>query len=232
MDRVAAIIAEDPALTAKVLRHVNSAFFALRNEITTVDRAVTLLGTNQIMAIVLSIGLYGQGGGAPVELIESVKQSAMKVAAFTRVVGKVEGAESEDRDIAFLAGMLHDCGKLVMASNWPRQYVDIADSDDLALETQVIGANHSLVGAYLLSSWKLPDVIVEAVAHHHLPSAGNFHEFGATGLVHVAHALAHRPGDGTLPGLDADFIGRFDLWDQIAVWIDAADEFEYELANG
>jgi hypothetical protein len=128
--------------------------------------------------------------------------------------------------------MLHDCGKLVMATNWPEQYVDIADADDLPLETQTIGADHSLVGAYLLASWKLPDVIVEAVAHHHLPSAGNFDEFGTTGLVHVANALAKRPGDGTLPGLDADFIGRFDLWDQIAVWIDAADEFEYELANG
>jgi len=232
MDRIATIIAEDPALTAKVLRHVNSAFFALRNEITTVDRAVTLLGTNQIMAIVVSVGLYGQGGGAPAEVIEAIKQNSMKVAALTRVVGKVEGAESDDRDTAFLAAMLHDCGKLVMATNWPKQYVDIADSDDLALETQVIGADHSLVGAYLLASWKLPDIVVEAVAHHHRPSAGNFDEFGTTGLVHVAHALAKRPGDGTLPSLDMDFIGRFDLWDQIAVWIDAADEFEYDLANG
>ena len=231
MDRVAAIIAEDPALTAKVLQHVNSAFFALRNEITTLDRAVTLLGTNQIMAIVMSIGLYGRSGGAPAEMIEAIKQNAMKVAALTRIVAKVEGAEPEDRDAAFLAGMLHDCGKLVMATNWPRQYVEIADSDDLALETQIIGSDHTLVGAYLLASWKLPDVIVEAVAHHHKPSAGNFDEFGTTGLVHVANALARRPGDGTLPGLDTDFIGRFDLWDQIAVWIDVADEFEYDLAN-
>ncbi len=231
MDRVAAIIAEDPALTAKVLQHVNSAFFALRNEITTVDRAVTLLGTNQVMAIVMSIGLYGQGGGAPAEMIEAIKQNAMKVAALSRVVGKIEGAEPEDRDSAFLAGMLHDCGKLVMATNWAHQYAEIADTDDLALETQIIGADHTLVGAYLLASWKLPDVIVEAVAHHHRPSAGNFDEFGTTGLVHVANALAKRPGDGTLPGIDPDFIGRFDLWDQIALWIDAADDFEYELAN-
>lgn len=231
MDRVAAIVAEDPALTAQVLRHVNSALVALRNEITTVDRAVALLGKNHIVAIVLSIELDGRGGGAPFELIESIKQSAMKVAALTRLVAEVEGAEPDDRDAAFLAAMLRDCGKLVMATNWPRQYVDIADSDDLARETELIGADHSLVGAHLLAAWNLADVIVEAVAHHHRPSAGNFDAFGVIGLVHVAHALAQRPGDGTLPGLDVEFIRRFDLWDQIAVWIGAADEYDYESAN-
>ena len=230
--RIAGIIAEDPALTAKVLQHINSAFFSLRSEITTVERAVAMLGMNQIMAIVMSAGLYGQSTGAPVDMVESIKQRSMKVAALTRVVSKVEGTTSGDRDTAFLAGMLHDCGKLVMATNWPHLYADIADSNDLALETQVIGANHPLIGAYLLASWKLPDTVVEAVAHHHRPSAGSFDEFGAIGLVHVAHALAERPGDGTLPGLDLDFIGRFDLWDQSAAWLAAADDLEYEMANG
>jgi putative nucleotidyltransferase with HDIG domain len=231
MDRIAGIIAEDPALTAKVLQHINSAFFSLRSEITTVDRAVAMLGMNQIMAIVMSVGLYGQTAGAPADLVESIKQDSMKVAALTRVVAKVEGAAPEDRDTAFLAGMLHDCGKLVMASNWPHLYADIAASDDLALETQVIGANHSLIGAYLLASWKLPDAVVEAVAHHHRPAAGSFDEFGPIGLVHVAHALANRPGDGTVPGLDLDFIGGLDMWDQTAAWLAAAEDFEYELAN-
>jgi HD-like signal output (HDOD) protein len=231
VDRIAGIIAEDPALTAKVLQHINSAFFSLRSEITTVERAVAMLGMNQIMAIVMSVGLYGQSTGAPADLVESIKQSSMKVAALTRVVAKVEGVAPGDGDTAFLAGMLHDCGKLVMATNGPHLYADIADSNDLALETQVIGANHPLIGAYLLASWKLPDLVVEAVAHHHRPSAGSFDEFGAIGLVHVAHALAHRPGDGTIPGLDLDFIGRFDMWDQSAAWLAAADDFEYELAN-
>lgn len=232
VDRIAAIVAEDPALTAKVLQHINSAYFSLRTEITTVERAVAMLGMNQIMAIVMSVGLYGQSTGAPADLVESIKQRSMKVAALTRVVAKVEGVTPGDRDAAFLAGMLHDCGKLVMAGNWPHLYVDIAASNDLALETQVIGANHPLVGAYLLASWKLPDTVVEAVAHHHLPSAGSYSEFGAIGLVHVAHALEDRPGDGTIPGLDLEFVGRFDMWDQTRVWNDAADEFEYELAHG
>ena len=83
-----------------------------------------------------------------------------------------------------------------------------------------------------MASWKLPDSVVEAVAHHHRPSAGSFDEFGAMGLVHVAHALADRPGDGTIPGLDLDFIGSFDMWDQSAVWLAAADDLEYELAHG
>lgn len=231
ISRIAAVISEDPALTAKVLKHVNSAFFALRSEVTTVDRAVSLLGMNQVTAIVMSIGLYGQSGGAPPVVIETIKETSLKVAAMTRVMAKVEGAAPADRDTAFLAAMLHDCGKLVMAAHWPQLYVDISASDDLALETQIIGADHCLIGAYLLSSWNLPDAVVEAVAHHHRPSAGSFDEFGSIGLVHVAHSLANRLDDGTLPGLDLDFIGRFDLWDQVAAWSAAADEFEYELVN-
>lgn len=63
------------------------------------------------------------------------------------------------------------------------------------------------------------------------PSVGNFDEFGTTGLVHVAHALAIRPGDGTLPGIDTEFISRFGLYDQTYAWISAAEDFEYEMAN-
>ena len=231
LERVAGIVSQDPALTAKVLQHVNSAYFALRSEITTVERAVTMLGMNSIMAIVMSIGLYGGNSSAPASVVEKIRSQASAVAGLSRMVARMEGASAADRDNAFLAGMLHDCGKLIMTTNWPHIYADMVDSDDLAQERQVIGADHSLVGAYLLASWKLADPVVEAVAHHHAPSAGSYDELGPAGIVHIAHALAHRPGNGTLPAVDLEFMGKLDLWDRAAMWIAGAEDLEYQAAN-
>ncbi len=229
--RVAAIISQDPALTAKVLQHVNSAFFAFRQEITTIDKAVTMIGMNPIMALVMSVGLYGRPSPATAAAAESIRQRSLAVAAFTRIVARIEGVSATDRDTAFLAGMLHDCGKLVMATSWPGDYAGYLDGDDLAAESSAFGADHALIGAYLLSTWNLADNVVEAVAHHHRPSAGNFSELGGAALVHIAHALVQRPGNGTLPNIDLELMGQFDLWDHTSAWIEAAEELEYQAAN-
>ncbi len=229
--KIAAIIAQDPALTAKVLQHVNSAFFAFRQEITTIDRAVSMIGMNPIMALVMSVGLYGKPSPAAAAAAESIRGRSLAVAAFTRQIARIEGVTAADRDTAFLAAMLHDCGKLVMATSWPGEYSAYLDGDDLAAESSAFGADHALIGAYLLSTWNLADPVVEAVAHHHRPSAGNFSELGAAALVHIAHALVQRPGNGTLPDIDLELMGQFDLWDHTATWIAAAEDLEYKAAN-
>ena len=206
--------------------HVNSAYFALRHEITTIDRAVNLIGMNGVSAIVMAVGLYGGTSHVPGPLVESIKQRSLAVAAMTRVIAKMETVSGIERENAFLAAMLHDCGKLVMSMNWPDEFNDIAHQDDLDKEQQLIGANHALIGAYLLSTWNVAGGVVEAVAHHHRPSAGNFEQFGAAGLVHIAHTLISRPGNGSLPGLDLEFVGQFELWDHTADWIAATEELE------
>ncbi len=168
---VSAIIARDPALCAKVLQLVNSAFYGLGRRISSTDEAVSYLGVSTVRSLAVALSAFASFEGSQEHLLEELHRHSMLTANLAaQLVGR-----AAERDDAFLAGMLHDVGKLVL---------DLHDSSYLAgverearetggepveVERSIRGCTHADVGAYLLALWGLPIEIVEAVALHHGP---------------------------------------------------------------
>jgi HD-like signal output (HDOD) protein len=173
-ERVSSLIEQDVGATAKLLQMVNSAFFGLPRAVTRVSEAVAYLGIPKVRDVVLVAEVADMSrhctpalAGITEELNEHA--AAVAVAARSRVE-RVEPGLGQD---AFVAGVLHDIGRLALATVVPDTYAAL-ESDhrrngvDLPrLEKQQLGATHAEIGAYLLSLWGLPGRLVNAVARHH-----------------------------------------------------------------
>jgi putative nucleotidyltransferase with HDIG domain len=190
------IIEGDVGISAKILQLVNSAFFGLPREISTLQTAVSFLGTQMVQNLVLSAEVFHVfEKAAPIhrfsfEDLHMHSQLAAKIAGRIQTSGHVHGA-------AIVAALLHDMGKLVLALRSPKHFeraVQGAFDENLPLyqvEQQLIGVSHAEVGAYLLGIWGLPTPVVEAVAHHHCPDRIPHDALDAVGIVHIANYLAH-----------------------------------------
>jgi HD-like signal output (HDOD) protein len=194
---VVGIIRRDVAMTAKVVKLANSGFFALRNPVETLERAVGLVGMEAISTLVLGQQLFHSESpiSIPNFAMERLGQHSLEVAAWARIVALHEGAPPALADAAFLAGVLHDVGRLVFAT---RRAPDAPDARQAWLkDTQTqMEAHHAEVGGYLMGLWGFTDAIVEAIVYHHTPSRAADTTLGLSGLLHVGNVLAHR-GDPT-----------------------------------
>lgn len=232
---VAQIVSTDPALAAKILQLVNSAFFALRREVTSIDQAVALLGMKTVAGLTLTVGLFDTRQPNPqvAALLDAIRERSMAGANIAKAVAIAEGGSAADGDAAFLAGILHDCGKLVVALNWPEAFIQVEDGQTtLAAERTRYGLDHCKAGAYLLGVWGLPDEIVEAVAYHHHPAEGHATDtFGPTAALHVALAMMDSRRGTTDCPLDEDYINSLDRSDRIEAWAQLVEDYEYERAN-
>jgi len=228
--RVGEIVAEDPGMTTKILQLVNSAFFGLGRQISDPAQAASLLGTEVIKSLVLSLDVFSQFEGTSVAGLtpESVQKHCTETAAIAKQIALAEKAPKEIVETAFMAGFLHDIGKLILVANMPEQYREVMvrmGEQGVALcdaERTILGATHAEVGAYLLSLWGLPDPIVEATAFHHHPSKSFSDSFAALTAVHVANVLVHRRHSGEqtaiIEELDLDYLTQLGLVDRIEVW--------------
>ncbi|MEW6582686.1 MAG: response regulator [Actinomycetota bacterium] len=192
---IADLVEADPGLSAKVIQLVSSAFFGLPRRITSLAEAVMYLGLSVLRHLVVSIGLMNSFPDLP--------PPASAVAAGVRERGWVTGAlaramavdlETSSGDEAFLAGVVHDVGLLVLLSSSPVYPGVLAAAQATgrplhAVESEVLGVTHGEVGAYLLGLWGLPTAVVEAVAHHHEPWNVPAERFDLPGIVYVAQAL-------------------------------------------
>jgi HD-like signal output (HDOD) protein len=160
--------------------------------------------------------------------IDEFEEHALRCARLARALMESQGADSAGAEDAYIAGVLHDIGKLMLATSLPDQYQEAAayavahQLPLCAAETEVFGATHAGVGAYLLGLWGLPAPIVEAVAFHHTPSRSDMRSFGPLASVHVAKVLdgeqsqAHRPMPSA--GFDGDYLSALKIQDQLATW--------------
>jgi HD-like signal output (HDOD) protein len=181
---VGRIIGADMVMTAMILKLANSAFFGAGKSFKTAERAVSFLGLDTIAGLVLGHSLFKEFAAA--ELgglnLEQLWQHSLLTAAGARALALHEGWGTARAEEAFLAGVLHDLGKLVLATR-PDPSADIS--------TEVPTSDHAEAGAYLLGLWGFPDPLIEAIAFHHTPSKAAAQEFGLAGILHVADRMAH-----------------------------------------
>jgi len=230
---VAKIVEQDPAIAAKILQLVNSSFFGASQSISSLRQATTHLGLNMIRNITLSTEVFRtfEGKQLPAGFaIEQEQQHSLLTARIARQLVPDRG----DGDAAFLAGILHDIGKLVLAANLPEVYAEACRaaaaraSGPLLGEVEVLGITHAEIGAYLLDLWGMPYPIVEAVANHHYPGRVEHSGFDVVGAVHVADALSREAvaGDPQAQGaqaeLDLEYLEAVGVSEQLPAWRELA----------
>jgi putative nucleotidyltransferase with HDIG domain len=191
---LAAQVAQDQALTAKTLRLANSSFYGLQSKVRTIGQAIAVLGFDSIRALVTAAGVTGSfpataPGGFD---YDGFWRHAIGTALCTRGIARHVGGNPE---FAFVTGLLHDLGRLLLVTRFPAQYDAVmgqraaTDSPLLEAERMVLGLDHAQVGRALAQHWKLPELICRAIAHHHAPLPGDFGDIPS--MVHVANVLAH-----------------------------------------
>lgn len=225
MEDVGKLIEGDMAMTAKLLQIVNSSFFGLSRQVTKPVDAASFLGLDTLKSLVLATNVFGEmetkmPAGFSTEMASHHSQS---VGAAARAIAKAEGVRSTLVDEALLAGLLHDVGKLVLASSLPEKFekMDKSASSPLEEEQALFGATHAEVGGYLLGLWGLPSPVVDAITWHHAPIESSTNEFSALTAVHVAnHLVQHQ----TPPELDMTYLTKIGLAERLPVWRNAVQE--------
>jgi putative nucleotidyltransferase with HDIG domain len=225
IQKVGEIIGNDPAITAKILQLINSAFFGLRAYISDPARAVQLLGLETVKSLALSVQVFSRferhGRANPAE----VWAHSVRTAHIAGEVAKKIGLDAAGVQEAFTGGLLHDVGKLVLAEAIP-EYDDVLkhaqrkDGKAVMVEKDVFGASHAEVGAYLFGLWGLPYGIVEAVAWHHNPAESGIECACALTAVHIANAIDHErhPGAEDSDRVDDHYLSTLGLSESFAEW--------------
>jgi putative nucleotidyltransferase with HDIG domain len=170
-----AVIEKDPVITIKVLKIINSAYYGLPNKITSINQSVIYLGVNTLKNLALSFSTMGMlpARNAAGFDVQHYLMSSLISANLTRQIASKYGAEDIDPTDCYIAGLLHDFGKVVFALYMApefRRALETSIADNIPLhqaEEAVIGADHTVVGAMLVKRWQFPDHLVDCIAHHH-----------------------------------------------------------------
>jgi putative nucleotidyltransferase with HDIG domain len=188
-------ISLDAALTSRLLRIVNSPAFGQAGKIATVSRAITVLGVRQVRDLTVGITAIHTFDGIGNELVtmESFWRHSVLCAV---AAGEIAAARGRDES-AFVAGLLHDIGKLVLFSRAPEperrallMSVDSIDDEELFMcEREVLGFDHAAVGLALARLWAMPLLLQECIAFHHEPEHACQHVL-AVATVHIANSVA------------------------------------------
>src|SRR5262245_54969414 len=167
--RLKQVIETDPALTARLLRVVNSSLYGLSREVADLTQALALLGTKPLKLLVLGFSLQdAMFAGAPGDLLERFWQHTLTRAVAAREISHRFCQASGDEP--FIAGLLRDLGQLVMVRELGTTYIDLwrhaaeEGSSLAALERQALGFDHTQLTARLLERWKMPAALIESVA--------------------------------------------------------------------
>lgn len=189
---VATVIALDPSLSTALLHLVNSAFYNFPSRIDTIDRAVAIVGSSQIHALAMGRMVLHMVGDLPPAHFDMDAFWEHSVACGMLARGLAELRGSDDAERAFLSGMLHDIGKLAIASSLPEYAKALAARDrrlvEFEAERDILGFEHGRFGAMVLRKLDIPYSIVEAVANHHHPMDAKHPESAA--ILHVANFMA------------------------------------------
>ncbi len=192
---IANVIAKDMALSVKLLRLVNSAFYGFPRKIDTLSMAITVIGSKQLTMVAIGISLINTFRGIPDTLIDmkAFWQHSFSCGIISRLVA--EHLHLDDSERFFVAGLLHDVGRLIMLKNYPGEAVrafarSARESELLAdAEKNVWGYDHAQIGAMMFERWKLPAALEHGVGYHHKPSDSGYGQEAA--IVHVADIITH-----------------------------------------
>lgn len=232
---ISRIVERDPAMTAKVLQIVNSAYFGIARPLTSVAEAVTYLGIELVKGLTLTAHVF-----KTLERVAGRDLSTAAVQSHALMTAKLAerfAGTPALREEAFAAAMLCDIGELIFVVECAQQFVDVAQASASdgrprhVVERERLGVTHAEVGGYLLGLWGLPFPIVEAVTFHHEPARALGSAQELVGIVHVAAELTAVARGERAAGLDLGFLEAAGFTPRLPAWL-ALARAHGEVAGG
>lgn len=175
------LILNDPALSARLLRLANSAFYSFHAGVKTISQAIALLGTNLVMSLAIDINIFDpftRGAKSEADLINKLWTHSRGVGMLVREIWTRRGHKEKEGEFAFLCGVLHDLGKVVLFKTYPGHYSSILAIPKSgtgpaisSYETKNYGMDHAAIGEMLAKQWGFPPELVYVIGRHHDPLA-------------------------------------------------------------
>lgn len=193
------VIAKDVGMSAKMLKLVNSSFFGFSGRVTTPQEAVVFLGLNVVKSLILYLHIFllFDQSQVPGFSLKRLLAHCVRTSAIAKMLAEKQGLDKTGTDVALVAGLLHDVGKLLLCGASQGRYNEvlaIAQQQNrrvVDVEQEVLGLTHVEAGAYLMCLWGLPEPVVDAIAAHHSPRSGDA-PFGPNAAVYLASILDHK----------------------------------------
>lgn len=212
-EQLAAKIGNDQALTAKTLRLANSSFYGMSREITSVSDAAAILGLRTLRGVATAAVLAGhfEAGSANAASFRSFWRHSIGTALCSAALAM---RLRMDEGQAFTLGLLHDIGRLALASAFPQPFAlalehqRLHDCAELQAERAVLGIDHAEVGSLIAEHWHFAPALVEGIRGHHLPPAAEGAPPSLADIVHVADNMVHALD---LAQAEADMVPTLDL---------------------
>ncbi|MFC1523670.1 HDOD domain-containing protein [Thermodesulfobacteriota bacterium] len=200
---LAAFIEQDPAITNKLLMLANSAFYGQAKAVETVQRAVMVIGFNEVTRLALSVSVMSSFDLKGVEKILNMRNLWMHsicCATAAETMARIVGLKESEH--IFVIGLLHDMGKIVLAIAMPEEYATILNSASerkvplCLVEAESMGVNHADLAGHFMKEWNFPDSLRLPVKFHHAPMKcpGDFQRQAM--VVSVANFFCHKVGMG------------------------------------
>lgn len=200
-NEIGRVIAQDTGLTARLLKIVNSAFYGFPSRIETVSRAVTVIGLRELRGLVLAASAVEAFSKIPNDILNMVK--FWRHSVYCGVIAQLLADKCHvlHSERLFVAGLLHDIGKLILCHRMPNEMREVADRlmhedrPDYEIERDIFGFDHSEVGGELLKVWQMPKTLGEAVRYHHYPNEAS-EAIMDVSLIHIANGMTLKAEQG------------------------------------
>ncbi len=229
LERVAAIVAKDAGMTAKILQLANSAMMGLRSRVTNPTQAVSLIGTEMVRALVLSAHVFSQfeGQEATEACWTALWEHSIAVACLAKRIAVREKCPKALAEESFTAGLLHEIGKLLLLAQMPDEYCQVLTSTlrqpaaVAVAERERLGCTHAELGGYLMSIWGLPHALIFAVTFHDHPCDSGDQRFSSLTAVHAADAIVSAASESCIfhdVEWDGNYMAALNVADREAGW--------------
>ena len=225
-DDVANVIATDPAVSANVLRIVNSAYYGLQVRVSSIALAVSIMGFSMTKKVALKAAVFSVFGRNRPEVEHFSPVGFWKHSIFTAVAARVLGSESARFGSAYgedlyICGLLHDIGKIILLEKATQQYVEVLSTSartgraEIDVESDSFAFTHADVGSVLGVKWFLPEELTIAIRYHHAPDRDPFHR-SLSSLIHLADHVAWGAGHPSTRGTPPPQF-QHEVYDQVGL---------------
>jgi len=196
-----------------------------------------LLGLETVKSLVLSVKIFSEFSQKKYSWfnIDAIFKHSISVSSYAKAIVKYEKMDQDLINYSLMAGLLHDLGKLILATNFKDTYQQVltesrnSDHKLWELEQETFGTSHAEIGAYLMGLWNLENPIIEAIAFHHCPAKSASNQMGLLTVVHVANALDHEEdfpeNQESDLSYDDEYIDQLGGTDRIAEWRQVCTEY-------